>query len=87
MSAEQLAAGADEFVKHVRDTGQAVMVTDNGAPVAVLVTPGEFAVLQERRRFLAAIEEGLADADAGRTVTTDELKASLEHELGPIAWQ
>ena len=87
VSTHQLAAGADALVKRVRDTGQAVMVTDNGEPAAVLVTPAEFAALREHRRFVAAVEEGLTDAEAGRVMTTDELKASLEAELGPIAWQ
>ena len=87
MSTQQLAAAADDLVRQVRDTGQAVMVTDDGEPAAVLVTPAEFAVLREHRRFVAAVEEGLADARAGRTLSTNELKASLEAERGPIQWQ
>jgi hypothetical protein len=39
------------------------------------------------RRFLAAIGEGLADVNAGRVLTTQELKKSFEAEFGPIAWQ
>jgi hypothetical protein len=41
----------------------------------------------ERGDFLQAIAEGLADDAAGRTMNTNELKASLEGELGPIAWR
>jgi hypothetical protein len=37
--------------------------------------------------FLAAIGEGLADVNAGRVLTTQELKKSFEAEFGPIAWQ
>jgi hypothetical protein len=47
----------------------------------------EFAALREHRRFSAAIGEGLADVDAGRVLTTQELKKSFEAEFGPIAWQ
>jgi hypothetical protein len=31
--------------------------------------------------------EGLADVNAGRVLTTQELKKSFEVEFGPIAWQ
>jgi prevent-host-death family protein len=87
VSTRQLAEDAAGLVKHVRDSGQAVMVVEDGEPAAVLVTAAEFALLREQRRFLAAIDEGLADVDAGRVMTTDELKQSLEAEFGPIAWQ
>jgi hypothetical protein len=40
----------------------------------------------DRVRLLQAIAEGLADDDAGRTMSTKALKDSLENELGPIAW-
>jgi hypothetical protein len=41
----------------------------------------------QRAALLAAIDEGLADVAAGRTMTTDELKQSLEATFGKIAWQ
>lgn len=38
----------------------------------------EAALEEERRRFVAMIEEGLADAEAGRVVTSEELKVILD---------
>ena len=87
VSTSELAEGAAELVKHVRETGQAVMVLEDGEPAVVIVTASRFAELDERGRLLSAVAEGLADIAAGRVMTTDELKASLEAELGPIAWQ
>jgi len=87
VSTAELAAGAAAVIASVRDTGQAVIVTQNGEPAAVLVSSAEFALLQEHRRFVAAVEEGLADVDAGRVLTTEELKLSLEAQLGPLAWR
>jgi hypothetical protein len=71
----------------VHDTGEAVVVLQGGEPAAVLICATEFAALREHRRFLAAIGEGLADLNAGRVLTTQELKKSFEAEFGPIAWQ
>jgi prevent-host-death family protein len=81
----ELAEHAAEIVRRVHETGDAVVVVQDGEPAAVLVGPEEFAALREHRRFLAAIDEGLADADAGRVLTTQDLKKSLEAEFGPIA--
>ena len=87
ISKQQFAAGAAELVDRVRDSGQSVLVVEDGETQAVLVTSAEFAAIREHRRFVAAVEAGLADHDAGRVMSTDELKDSLDSELGPIAWQ
>jgi prevent-host-death family protein len=83
----ELSQRAAEIVKRVHDTGEAVVVVQDGQPAAVLVDAEEFALLREHKRFVAAIEEGLADASAGRVLSTQDLKKSLETEFGPIAWQ
>ena len=51
------------------------------------MTPAEFALLQDQRRFVAAVEAGLSDVAAGRVLSTAELKRSLEAQLGPLAWR
>jgi prevent-host-death family protein len=87
VSTSEFATEAAALVKRVRDTGQAIMVTDEGRPAAVLVTAEEFAAYREHRHFVGAVNEGLADVEAGRVLTTDALKASLEAEFGSIAWR
>ena len=66
---------------------KAVAVAQDGQPAAVLVDAEEFALLREHKRFVVAIEEGLADVNAGRVLSTQDLKKSLESEFGPIAWR
>jgi hypothetical protein len=39
----------------------------------------------ERERFLAAVREGLADAEAGRVVDDEELDSFLDEQFGPLA--
>jgi prevent-host-death family protein len=87
ITAAELSQRAAEIVKRVHETGEAVVVVQDGQPAAVLVGAEEFALLREHRRFVAAIEEGLADANAGRVLSTQDLMRSLETEFGPIAWQ
>ncbi len=73
-SVQRLKATADGLSEQETNSGHAA-------------TSSDLAALDERRRLIAAVEEGLADSEAGRTLSTDELKSSLENELGPIAWQ
>ncbi len=54
-------------------------------PAAVLIGATEFAALREHRRFLTAIGDGLADVNAGRVLTTQELKKSFEAEFAVVA--
>lgn len=60
-------AQAAEWLRKAGETGAPVVVTQNGKPAGVLLSPRAFDDLTEQARFVAAVEEGLADADAGRT--------------------
>lgn len=59
-------AKAADYLKRVADTGQPVVITQNGKAAGVLLSPAQYDELSERARFVAAIDEGLADSDAGR---------------------
>ena len=74
-------AHASQMLKRVRSSNRPLVITQNGKPSAVVITPEEFDMLSERRRFVAAVEEGLRDAEAGRTVTTEELRRALRERF------
>src|SRR5688572_24020210 len=59
-------AQAAEWLRKAGETGAPVVVTQNGKPAGVLLSPQAFDDLTEQARFVAAVEEGLGDADAGR---------------------
>jgi prevent-host-death family protein len=62
-------AQAADWLKRVSDTGQPVVITQNGKAAGVLVSPSEFDRLCERAGLLEAIDAGLADEKAGRVVS------------------
>ncbi len=70
-------AQAAKFLKHLGESGEPMVITQNGRPAGVLVSPKEFDRIQERQRFLESIAAGLADAESGRVVDTAELKKRL----------
>lgn len=68
---------AAHWFRRVAENNQPVVITQNGKPAGVLLSPAEFDRLVERERFLADVAAGVADIDAGQAVTTDELKRRL----------
>jgi prevent-host-death family protein len=74
-------ARASEIVRSLRSRGRPLIITQNGKPAAVLLSPEDFDRLAYRERFVAAVQEGLADVTAGRVVTDEELDEVLEAEF------
>ncbi|HSL82115.1 MAG TPA: type II toxin-antitoxin system prevent-host-death family antitoxin, partial [Thermoanaerobaculia bacterium] len=66
------------------EEGCSVVITQHGRPAGVLVSPEEYDRLREHDRFLEAVHQGLADAEAGRTISDEELGASLDDLFGPL---
>ncbi len=62
----QFKTRAAAWLRVAGETGAPVVVTQNGKPAGVLLSPEMFDDLTEQARFVAAVEEGLADADSGR---------------------
>jgi len=70
-------AQAAAWLERLRNSSGPIVITQNGRPAAVLLSPEEFDRLQEKERFIESIAKGLADAETGRTMDTPELKRRL----------
>ena len=77
-------ARASEIVRTLRSRGRPMIITQNGKPAAVLLSPEDFDQLTYAERLREAIREGLADEEAGRVVSDDELRRALETEFGKM---
>jgi prevent-host-death family protein len=77
-------ARASEIVRKVRERGRPVLITQNGKPAAVLISPADFDRLAERERFVSAVEEGIADSEAGRVVADEDLGRELDRRFGKL---
>jgi len=75
---------ASSVLRKLRQSQRPVVITQNGKPAAVLITPEEFDKMHERDRFVAAVQEGLADVEAGRLLDSDEVRRQLDVEFGPL---
>jgi prevent-host-death family protein len=70
-------AQAAKLLRKLGESGEPVVITQNGRPAGVLLSPREFDRIQDLQRFLESIAAGLADAEAGRVMDTAQLRGRL----------
>jgi prevent-host-death family protein len=64
------------------DTRRPLVVTLNGKPAAVLMSPREYDRVTHRARVVESIQGGLDDIEAGRVISDEELGHHLERRYG-----
>ena len=74
-------ARAAEWLRRVSEDGHPLVITQNGTPAAVVISPEEFDRLTERQRLIAAVDDGIADLLAGRVHTHEEVFSELKEHL------
>ena len=68
---------ASRIVRGLARDHRPVVITQNGRAAGVLISPDEFDRLTERERFVAAVERGLAESEAGKLVDEEDLDGLL----------
>ena len=70
---------AATLLERIGTSSQPLLITQNGKPAAVLLSPAEFDRIleQESSRFVTAVNRGLQDADTGKVLTTSQAKSRL----------
>lgn len=76
-------AQLSEKLRELKGRRRPLVVTQNGRPAAVVMSPEAFDRLTEQQRFMAAVNEGLEDLAAGRTLSSEEVFARLDARYGP----
>ncbi len=79
-----LKAHLSERIRDLRSRRRPLVVTQNGKAAAVLMSPEEFDRLTNQAEFVAAVREGLEQADAGRVVDHDEVERILDARFGAL---
>lgn len=69
--------GISKWFKSLQNTGHPLIITQNGKPAGVLLSPNDYDELVYRKSFLDSVGRGISDADSGRTYRTKEIKAAL----------
>ncbi len=73
---------AASILKSLAERKSPLVITQNGRPACVIISPAEFDRLQERQAFLEAVADGLNDIKAGRVLDHKTFAKLLENEFG-----
>ena len=69
--------GISRWFKNLRSSGHPLIITQNGKPAGVLLSPDDYDELVYRKSFLDSVDRGAADADNGRSYRTEEVRGAL----------
>jgi antitoxin YefM len=70
-------AGISKWFKSIQNAGHPLIITQNGKPAGVLLSPGDYDELVYKKSFLDSVGRGMSDAESGKVYSTRELKAAL----------
>jgi len=66
-----------KYLKNLNETGHHLVITQNGRPAGVLVTPNEYDNLVYKQQFVSSIQKGIHDIESKKSYTTKQLKNEL----------
>ena len=66
-----------QYLKNVHTTGHPLVITQNGKPAGVLISPAEYDELVYTKLFIESVNRGLSDGEAGKVYSTAEVKEEL----------
>ena len=69
--------GISKWFKSLKITGHPLIITQNGKPAGVLLSPGDYDDLVYKKSFLDSIGRGMSDAENGKNYHTEEVRAAL----------
>jgi antitoxin YefM len=66
-----------QYLNNVHTTGYPLVITQNGKPAGVLISPAEYDELVYKKSFIDSVNRGISDAESGKVYSTSELKEEL----------
>ncbi len=66
------------WLKTAKTTRRPLVITQNGKPAAVVISPEEFDKMEYTKRFMQSVNQGLKDVNSGNVLDTEQLKNELQ---------
>lgn len=74
----QFKAGLAKYLKDIRENKNSLVITQNGRPAGVLISPSEYDELRETKLFIESISKGLSDSEQGKVYSTSQMRDKLK---------
>jgi prevent-host-death family protein len=66
-----------QYLANVHSSGHPLVITQNGKPAGVLISPAEYDELVYKKSFIDSVSRGLSDVEAGKVYSTARVKEEL----------
>ncbi|MDP3582062.1 MAG: type II toxin-antitoxin system Phd/YefM family antitoxin [Ignavibacteria bacterium] len=73
----QFKSGLAKYLKEIQSKKNSLIITQNGKPAGVLISPSEFDELRQTKLLIDSISRGLSDSEKGEVFSTSQLKNAL----------
>jgi len=67
-----------KYLRNIKSTGRPMVITQNGKPAGVLLSPDDYDELVYQKSLIESINRGLSDVKNGDVYTTEDLRKELE---------
>ena len=74
----QFKSGLAKYLKEINNKRNSLIITQNGKPAGVLLSPAEFDDLRQTKLFIDSISRGLSDSEKGEVFSTVQVKKELQ---------
>lgn len=74
----QFKSNLAKYLKEIRLKRNSLIITQNGKPAGVLISPSEYDEMRQTKIFIDSISRGLSDSDKGEVFSTSQLKSELQ---------
>ena len=71
-------AGLAKYLKEIQQKKNSLIITQNGKPAGVLISPSEFDEMRNTKLFIESISRGLSDSGEGKVLSTSKLRKELK---------
>ena len=69
-----------KWLRTAKNTGHPLVITQNGKPAAVVLSPEEFDKMEYQMRFLKSVNKGLKEVESGYVLSTDQIRTELKKQ-------
>ena len=74
----QFKAGLAKYLKEIQLNKNSLIITQNGKPAGVLMSPSEFDEMRTTKLFIDSISRGLSNSENGEVYSTSQLRNELK---------
>ena len=69
-----------KWLNTAKSTGRPLIITQNGKPAAVVLSPEEFDNMKYTERFMKSVNQGLSEIKSGDFLDSEQLKTEVDKQ-------